>query len=263
MVHNEADGNTPSLTAEADGTVDLTFSLVRNGPTEGLFPGLQGEGYIVYLTCLDLGDNACDTMTEPMASTEGELQWTLGEMPVQTVDDTPIEDDASNAMTPVLVGIGVVIAIIAAIAGVLYMRGRDDFDFDDDDDDDEDYFEQALSAPDSTSRSKDVDLTASKSLDELKGSGKSLHTDAPEGLATSSGLGSRADAFEFGATEEDASVEEAAEEQVAEEEAWEEEAAAEDDGITVDENGTEWWEDEEGAWWYREDGWEDWAVWED
>ena len=37
----------------------------------------------------------------------------------------------------------------------------------------------------------------------------------------------------------------------------------EDDGITVDENGTEWWEDEEGTWWYREDGWEDWAVWED
>jgi hypothetical protein len=263
LVHNEADGDTGSLTAEADGTVDLTFSLVRNGPTEGMFPGLQGEGYVVYLTCLDFGDNACDSMTEDMAATEGELQWTLGEMPVQTVDDTLIEDDASNAMTPVLVGIGVVIAIIAAIVGVLYMRGRDDLDFFDDDDDDEDYFEQALSAPDSTSRVKDVDLTASKSLDELKESGKSLHTDAPEGLAASSSLGSRADAFEFGATAEDAAVEEAEEEEAEEEESWEEEAAAEDDGITVDENGTEWWEDEEGTWWYREDGWEDWAVWED
>ena len=261
LVHNEADGDTPSLTAEANGTVDLTFSLVRNGPTEGMFPGLQGEGFVVYLTCLDFGDNACDSMTEDMAATEGELQWTLGEMPVQTVDETLIEDDASNAMTPVLVGIGVVIAIIAAVVGVLYMRGRDDLDFFDDDDDEEDYFEQALSAPDSTSRNKDVDLTASKSLDELKGSGKSLHTDAPEGLATSSGLGSRADAFEFGATAEDAAVEEA--EEAEEEESWEEEAAAEDDGITVDENGTEWWEDEEGTWWYREEGWEDWAVWED
>ena len=43
----------------------------------------------------------------------------------------------------------------------------------------------------------------------------------------------------------------------------EEESTPEDDGITVDEEGTEWWEDEEGVWWYREDGWEDWAVWED
>ena len=42
-----------------------------------------------------------------------------------------------------------------------------------------------------------------------------------------------------------------------------EESASEGDGITVDEEGTEWWEDEEGVWWYREDGWEDWAVWED
>ena len=41
------------------------------------------------------------------------------------------------------------------------------------------------------------------------------------------------------------------------------EETTEDDGITVDEQGTEWWEDEEGVWWYREEGWEDWAVWED
>ncbi|DAC22534.1 MAG TPA: hypothetical protein D7H91_02385, partial [Candidatus Poseidoniales archaeon] len=268
LVHNEADGDTGTLTAEADGTVDLTFSLVRNGPTEGMFPGLQGEGYVVYLTCLDFGDNACDSMTEDMAATEGELQWTLGEMPVQAVDDTLVEDDASSAMTPVLVGIGLFLAIGAAIGGVLYMRGRDDLDFVDDDDDDEDYFEQSLLAPEATGRSAGVDLTASKSLDELKESGKTLHTDAPEGLASSPGIGSRADAFEFGATAEDAAGESADEsetwnEETAEEEAWEEEAAAEDDGITVDENGTEWWEDEEGTWWYREDGWEDWAVWED
>ena len=41
------------------------------------------------------------------------------------------------------------------------------------------------------------------------------------------------------------------------------ESEEEDDGISVDENGTEWWEDEEGVWWYREEGWEDWAVWEE
>ena len=31
------------------------------------------------------------------------------------------------------------------------------------------------------------------------------------------------------------------------------------DGITIDENGTEWYEDEVGVWWYREQGMDDWA----
>ena len=262
LVHNEADGDTPSLMAEANGTVDLTFSLVRNGPTEGMFPGLQGEGYIVHLTCLASGDNACDSMTEDTASIEGEITWTLGEMPTQAVDDDPIEDEAEGAMTPVLVGIGLFIAIAVGVGGVLYLRSRGDLDFDDDDDDDEDYFEQALAAPEPSTRSKSIDLGASKSLDELKGSGKSLHSDAPEGLASSPSLGSSADAFEFGATAEDAATAEEAEASYGEEETWDEEAT-EDDGISVDENGTEWWEDEDGTWWYREEGWEDWAVWEE
>jgi hypothetical protein len=256
LVHNEADGDTSSLTAEANGTVDLTFSLVRNGPTEGMFPGLQGEGYIVSLTCLDLGDNACNTMTEPTASTEGELQWTLGEMPVQVVDDNPILDETEGAMTPVLVGIGVVIALIAGVGGVLYMRNNMEDDFFDDDDD-EDYYQEAMDAPETKPGAASVDLGASKSLDELKSSGKELHSAAPEGLAASPALGSSADAFEFGATAEDATPD------VDEDEEWHEEEAEADDGITVDENGTEWWEDEEGVWWYREEGWEDWAAWEE
>ena len=255
LVHNEADGDTSSLTAEANGTVDLTFSLVRNGPTEGMFPGLQGEGYIVSITCLDVGDNACDSMTEPMATTQGEITWTLGEMPVDNGGTNDVADDAEGAMTPVLVGIGIVIALIAGIGGVLYMRNSMDDDFFDDDDD-EDYYEQAMAAPDQTPGAKSLNLNTSKSLDELKQSGKELHDDAPEGLASSPTLGSSADAFEFGATAEDA---------VSSEddggEAWDEET--EDDGITVDEDGTEWWEDEEGVWWYREEGWEDWAVWEE
>jgi hypothetical protein len=173
-------------------------------------------------------------------------------MPVQEIEPAPAADEASNAMTPVLVSIGLVIALVAGIGGVLYLRGRDDTDFIDDDDED-DYYEQAMAAPETTGRPQSIDFVSSKSLDELKESGKSLHSDAPEGLATSPSLTSSADAFEFGATAEDA---------VAEEETWEEDAV-EDDGITVDESGTEWWEDEDGTWWYREEGWEDWAVWED
>ena len=37
------------------------------------------------------------------------------------------------------------------------------------------------------------------------------------------------------------------------------EEASEDDGINVDEFGTEWYEDEVGTWWYREAGQEDWS----
>ena len=210
--------------------------------------------------CLDDGTERCDGMTTPTATTEGELVWTLGAMPVSVLDDEPLPtDQTSGAMTPVLVGIGLVIAIVAGIAGVLYMRRQGDVDFDEDlDDEDEDYFEQALSAPASTGRNPEVNLSASKSLDELKDAGKTLHTDAPEGLAATPTLGSSADAFEFGATAEDTTTDEATEE-----EAWEEEASEEDDGITVDENGTEWWQDEDETWWYREEGWEDWAVWEE
>ena len=33
--------------------------------------------------------------------------------------------------------------------------------------------------------------------------------------------------------------------------------------ITVDEEGTEWWEDEQGVWWYRSGDMDDWEVWEE
>ena len=45
--------------------------------------------------------------------------------------------------------------------------------------------------------------------------------------------------------------------EVEEEESTEE--TEEDDGISVDEYGTEWYEDEVGTWWYREEGAEDWS----
>jgi hypothetical protein len=36
-----------------------------------------------------------------------------------------------------------------------------------------------------------------------------------------------------------------------------------DDGIEVDEDGVEWWEDEEGQWWYRPPNEEDWYAYEE
>ena len=38
----------------------------------------------------------------------------------------------------------------------------------------------------------------------------------------------------------------------------EDEPDAQDDGVTIDEDGTEWYEDDTGVWWYRESGMDDW-----
>ena len=38
--------------------------------------------------------------------------------------------------------------------------------------------------------------------------------------------------------------------------------SSDDSGITVDEDGTEWWEDETGVWWYRSVSMDDWEIFE-
>jgi len=38
--------------------------------------------------------------------------------------------------------------------------------------------------------------------------------------------------------------------------------SSEDDGVTVDEHGTEWYTDEEGGWWYKTPELDDWAIYE-
>ena len=249
----------------ANGILEVEFTPVRNGPSDGLFPGMQGVGYVLQLTCLDDETSRCANMITPSASSEGEIQWTLAEKPLNATDNTGStnsgEDGSSSSMTPVLVGIGIVLFVAAAIGGAIFMRSRFEDDFDDEDD--EDYYAEAMDESDARSEKKRFNLAESKSLDSLKAEGKELHEDAPEGLESPM-LGSSADAFQFGATAEDAIPEVNAEEDDAQdsEEEWAEEAE-EDDGISVDEDGTEWWEDEEGVWWYREEGWEDWAVWED
>jgi len=248
VVWNEA--TVSPVTVDANGSVDLTFNLVRNAPTEGMFPGLQGAGYIITLSCAGSVESGCSTMTQPSALIEGEIRWTLGDAPANTTGpQTNLDDDeASSAMTPVVVGVGVFIAVAALLGGVLVMRRRGSDVFEDDDDED-DYMDGFPPAEDDASDA--LDLSSSRSLDDLKDEGRELYEDAPEGTDASDHLNNPADAFVFGATEEVDQSDDRHENE------------GEDDGITVDENGTEWWEDEDGTWWYREDGWEDWAVWEE
>jgi hypothetical protein len=242
-------GNGPTLTITAETSIQVDFSPVRNGPSDGLFPGIQGVGYVVSLSCSELGGaNQCDSMTTPTASTEGELQWTLGEAPeVETPADTGSEETKGNA--PLIIGsiIGV-LALIAGGAGVILLRKSDD--------EDDDWYAESIDDVEPEIIEKPTKPT-SKSLDELQSEGRSL--DDVEGPKEH--RPSLFDEFDNNTVEsyDESEVEELVEE--LDEETGEE--AEEDDGISVDENGTEWWEDEEGVWWYREEGWEDWAVWED
>ena len=243
-------GSAPIITISAEGSVQVEFSPVRNGPSDGLFPGIQGVGYVVFFSCSELGGaNQCDSMTTPTASTEGELQWTLGEAPeVDTPVDTDSDGTKSNA--PLIIGsiIGI-LALIAGGAGVILLRKSDD--------EEDDWYAESIDDVEPEIIEKPTKPT-SKSLDQLHNEGRSL--DDIEGPKDH--RPSLFDEFDNNTVESyDETEVEDLEEALEDEETSEE--GEDDDGISVDENGTEWWEDEEGVWWYREEGWEDWAVWED
>jgi hypothetical protein len=185
-------------------------------------------------------------MTTPSATTEGELQWTLApqmEMDEST-DTNPTEPKGGSGA---LVGGIIAVLVIGGLgAAFVLLRPRpDDDDWFDEFDDEEDEDEPApVTKP-------------GRSLDEIKSEERDIQDEAPKERRPSlfDEIDGRGDIEEFDTDEEEFEEAEEAEEEV--------EAEAEDDGITVDEEGTEWWEDEEGVWWYREEGWEDWAVWED
>ena len=243
-------GSAPIITISAEDSVQVEFSPVRNGPSDGLFPGIQGVGYVVFFSCSELGGtNQCDSMTTPTASTEGELQWTLGEAPEV---DTPVDTDSDGTKgnAPLIIGsiIGI-LALIAGGAGVILLRKSDD--------EEDDWYAESIDDVEPEIIEKPTKPT-SKSLDQLHNEGRSL--DDIEGPKDH--RPSLFDEFDNNTVESyDETEVEDLEEALEDEETSEE--GEEDDGISVDENGTEWWEDEEGVWWYREEGWEDWAVWED
>ena len=247
-------GSWPNLIISAEDSTQVEFLPVRNGPSDGLFPGAQGVEYVVYITCSELGGaNQCDTMSTPTASTEAELQWTLGEQPevVLPVDTTPTETKSS---APLVIGsiLGVLVLIGGGAAVVLLRNAEEE---------DDDWYADSTGEEEPEVVEKPT-KPSSKSLDELHSEGKTL--DDVEGPKER--RPSLFDEFDNNTVEsyDESEVAELTE-HLGEEEEYEEshDEAEEDDGISVDENGTEWWEDEEGVWWYREEGWEDWAVWEE
>jgi len=229
----------------ANGSHALTFTPIRNGPSDGLFPGIQGVGYEFTFTCTDDGADLCSTMSTPSATTEGEIQWTLAE---KLEVDEPIVIDPTETKGGSGALVGGIIALLVIVGGVaafvlLRPRSEEDDWFEEFDDNEEDIQSATPSRP-------------SRSIDEIKSEGgEEMSAEPPQK--------SRPSLFDEVDGRGEIEHYDQSEEIEAEPEYETEEVASEENEITVDDEGTEWWEDEEGVWWYREDGWEDWAVWED
>ena len=155
---------------------------------------------------------------------------------VQTKPDSE-EKSSSNAA---LIGGGAGLVVLAVVGFILYRRASADFDDGSFYEEEEDFTEEVA---------EPVEIPQGKPLDEFED--KTIR-DEPETIERPS------DSLISEVTEsadEDSELEAEAEPEDVEEA----EAEEEDDGISVDEYGTEWYEDEVGQWWYREEGAEDWS----
>jgi len=220
----------------ANESTTMTFSVIRNGPSAGLFAGNMGVPWTIAST-------ATEWSLETTSS--GEFTWYLES---EIIDNSGVETNKptptpTKSNTPLFIGIGSIIVLVIIVTAVIFLRPKDeDFDFED-----EDWVEEGTSSA-TRPQSDSVVTKPSKTLDELKAEGAIIEEDAPAG--PSSQLFDEVD----GGTEYQS--EEVETEQI-------ESSEQSDEGITVDENGTEWYEDEVGVWWYREQGLQDWAEWQD
>jgi hypothetical protein len=145
-------------------------------------------------------------------------------------------EDKSSSNGALYGGIGAVVAILAILGYIVYNR-RAGADFDD-----ESFYEEEEFIEEKEVET--VEIPEGKPLDEFED--KTI-SDEPEIIERPG------DALISEVSEStDEPVGEMTEEVIEEEQ-------DDDDGISTDEFGTEWYEDEVGTWWYREAGVEDWS----
>ena len=212
--------------------VDILQDLSENGLTSGLIQ-------------IDLRQGPSDYTSPGDKPLTFDIQWTLkGEDPVVTppTDENNTNqtktttDDSSSGNTMLIAGGVIGVAVIGlAVFIILRIRNSDLEDWDEDDLDFEPDVEESGRAS--------KPLPVGVALDEFED--KTIVDDSPD----------RPDV-----------ISDFDEEEVYEEEQYEEEtdseyeeSSDEDSGITVDEHGTEWYEDEIGVWWFRDPGEEDWS----
>lgn len=225
-----------SLDAFASNIVEIRVEIIQNLSENGLLNGNLE---------IDLRQGPKDYTSPADRPVTYSIQWTLiGEDPV--VDPEPQDNNtnqtntgnkdssSSGNMMVIVGGIGAVAVIGMIVFIVLRIRNSDLDEWDEEDLDLEPVVESdRISKP----------LPVGVALDEFDD--KTIVDESPD----------RPDIIaDF---DEEVEYEEEAAEESYEEEY--EEAADEDSGITVDEHGTEWYEDEVGVWWFRDPGEEDWS----
>ena len=220
-------------------TIDIRVEILQNLSENGLSNGLIQ---------IDLRQGPSEYTSPGDKPLTFEIQWTLkGEDPVvappsednNTNQTTSAPDDSSSGNTMLITGGIIGVAVLGLVIFiVLRIRNSDLDDWEEEDLDFEPEVEESgrVSKP----------LPVGVALDEFED--KTIVDDSPD----------RPDVIlEF--DEEEAYEEYEEEENQEDTDAEYEEASDEDSGITVDENGTEWYEDEVGVWWFRDPGEEDWS----
>ena len=146
-------------------------------------------------------------------------------------------EEKSSSNTTLYTGIGAVVVLLA-IVGYVILNRRASAAFEDEafyDEEPDNVEQEVLDLPEGKPLDAFEDKTISEEPEVIERPGDALISEVDD---------SEGDVVETSAEH-------------AEEDSTEEEQ--EDDGITVDEYGTEWYEDELGTWWYREAGAEDWS----
>ena len=223
-----------NLTDSESTTIEIRVEILQNLSENGLLNGLIQ---------IDLRQGPSQYTSPGDKPLTFEIQWTLkGEDPVvvppsednNTNQTASAPDDSSSGNTMLIVGGIIGVAVLGLVVFiVLRIRNSDLEDWEEDDLDFEPEVEESgrVSKP----------LPVGVALDEFED--KTIVDDSPD----------RPDVIsEF---DEEEAYEEYEEDTVAEYE----ESSDEDSGITVDEHGTEWYEDEVGVWWFRDPGEEDWS----
>ncbi len=149
---------------------------------------------------------------------------------------TPDGEEKSSSNVVLFGGIGAAIFALAAVGFILYRKASADFE-------DESFYEEEDAFLEDDD--EPVEIPQGKPLDEFEDKTISAEPEIIERPG---------DSLISEVTESNEDIPE--HEPESEEEV---EETEEDDGISVDEFGTEWYEDEVGQWWYREEGAEDWS----
>ena len=187
---------------------------------------------------LDLVQSTIDYDTFENVPNTYMIQWNLVE---ENIVDEPDQEESptnqseqgtakksTNNNLVLIASIGGVAVLVLVVIIVLRIRNSDVEDWDEDDLDLE---------PNLESKGASKPLPVGVALDDFED--RSITDDSPD----------RPDIIsEF----EKPSVDHTSDE-------YDEDYEEEDSGITVDEHGTEWYEDEVGVWWFREPGEEDWS----